>query len=101
MRYDTEVWKICLITGAMIYFAIHCITGDNGLIEYGKTKKKIKERTAVLEKSVETLTNIKRDVRLLSSASLDLDILEERCRFILNYSAPNEKIIPAKSTKEA
>ena len=36
---------------------------------------------------------MKRRVKLLSDTSLDLDLLEERARVILNYCYPNEIIV--------
>ena len=91
------VYKISAILLVFIYFIFHALSGENGLRAYLVTKNQLKKQTEKLEKVEYALDSLKRNVRLLSSESLDLDLLEERCRIILNYSAQDDVIIRSKS----
>jgi cell division protein FtsB len=74
------------------------ITGENGLISYVGIKKQVEEREVILNERLAELVFLKRRVELLSSKTLDLDILEERCRVILNYCYPGDVVIRDKVT---
>ncbi|MDO4975020.1 MAG: septum formation initiator family protein [Alphaproteobacteria bacterium] len=91
------IYKISAILLVFIYFVFHALSGENGLRAYLVTKNQLKNQTEKLEKIEYALDSLKRNVRLLSSESLDLDLLEERCRIILNYSAQDDVIIRSKS----
>jgi cell division protein FtsB len=75
------------------YFLFHAISGNNGLLSYVKIKKQLVEQTEKLMILKGDLEALKLRVKLLSSASLDLDLLEERCRAVLNYCFPDDTIV--------
>lgn len=87
------IYKISAILLVFIYFVFHALSGENGLKAYLITKSQLKKQTEKLEKIENALISLKRDVKLLSNESLDLDLLEERCRIILNYSSPDDVIV--------
>lgn len=91
------IYKISAIVTVFAYFLFHAITGENGLLSYIKTKKQVEKQTENLESIERELASFKRNVKLLSNESLDPDLLEERCRIILNYSDPNDTTIREKS----
>lgn len=66
------------------YFAYHAVEGDHGLRAYFALKLQTelagKERDALRENRMA----IERRVNLLKSESLDLDMLDERARTVLN-----------------
>ena len=82
------------ITAAFIgYFGYHSIHGEYGLKAMETFKQQKLEREdhlAALKAKRETLET---EVRLLSDGSLDRDMLDERARFSLNMSKPNEIVI--------
>ena len=77
----------------LFYFIYHAISGENGFLSYIKTKKLILENQLILDKLEKEFKAIERSVKLLSSENLDLDLLEERCRTILNLSKKDEYIV--------
>ena len=89
--------KMTAIAIALAYFIFHAISGANGLIAYLRTKQVVVLQEETLLKLSTELDSIKRNVDLLSDKSLDKDLLEERCRIILNYSLPGDSVIRTKS----
>jgi cell division protein FtsB len=87
------VYKAALLVVIFVYLLFHAISGENGLISYVNIKKQIEEQSAALQRKNSELEMIKRKVELLSNQSLDLDLLEEQCRIVLNYCYPEEVII--------
>lgn len=86
-------YKISAILFIFIYLIFHAFSGENGLRAYLITKKQLKQQLSELEKVEKSLESIKRNVGLLSNSSLDLDLLEERCRIMLNYSSQEDIIV--------
>ncbi|MDR1289437.1 MAG: septum formation initiator family protein [Holosporales bacterium] len=91
-------YKIAFVVIVFVYLVFHVITGENGLISYVGIKKQVEEREVILNERLAELVFLKRRVELLSSKTLDLDILEERCRVILNYCYPGDVVIRDKVT---
>jgi cell division protein FtsB len=58
-----------------------------------RTKRQIITQTEKLKNLEENLEILKKHVTLLSNNSLDLDLLEERCRIILNYCDSEDVIL--------
>jgi cell division protein FtsB len=77
----------------MGYFTYHIFQGDRGIIAYLRLQQTVsgneKERA-----SQQTLREqLERRVYLLRPDSLDVDLLEERARAVLNYAHPDEIVI--------
>ena len=80
---------ICVIG----YFVYHVIHGDRGLIAWQALDRDVANaRTDLATIESERLT-LERRVRLLRSASLDRDMLDEWARRVLNYGAADEAVI--------
>ncbi len=77
----------------MLYFIFHAINGENGARSYILIKKQVASKTARLTQLKAEENKLERNVKLLNNKSLDLDLLEERCRIVLNYAFPNDIII--------
>ena len=78
---------------AIVYFSYHAFQSDNSFFELFRIEDSIvaaKTKLSFLRKQRETM---EQRVRLLNSASLDPDMLEERARIMLNYGHPNDIII--------
>lgn len=75
------------------YFTYHIFQGDRGIIAYLRLQQTVsvneKERASqqILREQLE------RRVYLLRPDSLDVDLLEERARAVLNYAHPDEIVI--------
>ncbi len=75
------------------YFGYHSIHGDYGLRAGQEFERIRKERAAELDKLVAHRTALEKEVGLLSDGSLDEDIIDEKARYQLNMSRPDEIVI--------
>ena len=91
------VYKVFLFIAILFYFVYQALTGANGYKSYLVIKQQVITRQNELDKLKCQLNELKQKVDLLSDNALDLDILEERCRAILNYSYSSDIIIRSKS----
>ncbi len=80
---------ICVIG----YFVYHVIHGDRGLIAWHVLDQDVADARISLASIREERLTLERRVRLLRSASLDRDMLDEWARRVLNYGAANEAVI--------
>ena len=76
-----------------IYFAYFTINGERGLLKYVYLKKEVAETQKIAVQYNDKKTKLEDKVRLLSPASLDLDLLEEQARIMLNLAGQDEFII--------
>jgi cell division protein FtsB len=77
----------------VVYIVYNTVQGDRGLIAYWQLTKQVEQaRTlrADLDQQRERLEN---RVTLMYPQSLDPDMLDERARFMLGYSRPDEYVI--------
>jgi cell division protein FtsB len=81
--------------GALIigYFAYHSVKGQHGLSAYLQLSVETKRAEAVLAKGRQARKSLEFKTRLLRPDSLDLDILDERARAVLNKIDGRERII--------
>jgi cell division protein FtsB len=75
------------------YFVFHTVGGENGLLSYFRTRELIVVKRGELGRLQDRCNTLSRNVSLLSSGSLDLDLLEERCMVILNYRYPGDVVV--------
>lgn len=76
-----------------IYFVFHGISGDRGLLKLLYLKNEISEARKIADTYHQQKTKLEEKVKLLSSSSLDLDLLDERARVVLNLVGKDEFII--------
>ena len=83
------------VFGALVigYFAYHSLKGDHGLSAYLALTGEIdKAEITLRDHRLERLL-IERRTELLSPGNLDIDILDERARAILNLLEVDERVI--------
>src|SRR3546814_3179758 len=79
---------ICLVG----YFAYHAVQGGRGLLARSRLQVEVAEAQAVLADLRQQRTYLEHRADLLSPQHLDIDLLEERLRFVLNYAHPDEVV---------
>lgn len=87
---------IAVIFSLMFYFVFHAIAGANGLISYIAIKSDLSAKLKKLEFLRKEEELLQKRTGLLSNNSIDLDILEESAKTILNYGFPEEIVISLK-----
>jgi cell division protein FtsB len=70
---------------AVTYFGFHAVQGDRGLMSWWKLRQHIEVASISLREITKERLALERRVHLLHPKSLDLDMLEERARVMLNY----------------
>ncbi len=80
-------------TCLLVYFIYHGLQGDRGLIAFWQLTKQVAQAEKTHSIFSRKRSEIQNRVNLLSPYSLNWDMLEERVRFILGYSKPDEIII--------
>lgn len=89
-----KIWGPLTAIFLSIYFCYHIFQGERGVISWFQLSKKVKideEYLASLTTEKETL---EQRVKLLRPDSIDLDMLDEQARRLLNYTQTDEIMIP-------
>jgi cell division protein FtsB len=81
------------------YFIYHAIQGDRGILAWLRVNQQLEAAQQELTKSTTDRAALEQRVALLSNSSLDLDMLEERARIMLNFSDPEDVVIFGSSNK--
>lgn len=75
------------------YFIFYGVKGDRGVLKYLYLKRQISETQKVAQEYNLQKVRLEEKVKRLSNNSLDLDLLEERARIVLNFAANDEFIV--------
>jgi cell division protein FtsB len=75
------------------YFGYHSLHGDYGLRAAQEFERQRFARSSELAVLVAQRTSLEKEVGLLSDGSLDEDIIDEKARYQLNMSRPDEIVI--------
>lgn len=75
------------------YFSFYTVNGERGLLKYMYLSKEIAYAKKISAQYSKQKNKLEAKVKLLSSSSLDLDLLEERARVILNLAGTDEFVI--------
>lgn len=75
------------------YFTYHSVQGDKGIHSYLKLNQQLKVVKAELTETQAVKDTLERKVKGLRHTSLDLDLLEERARSVLNLMRDDELLI--------
>ncbi len=78
---------------SIVYFGFHVVHGDRGLLTYLQLKQGIADTQPVLDETRAKRELLAKRVRLLHPNNLDLDMLEERARIMLNYGYVDDVVI--------
>jgi len=99
-RSRQVLWQLL---GACIagYFVYHAVQGDRGVIAWIQVSQRLAQAKDQLAKSDGDRAAMEQRVALLSNSSLDLDMLEERARVMLNFSNPDDLVILLGTTKSS
>ncbi len=84
---------VLVLVFLVFYFVYHTVTGERGVLRYMYLKKEIAQAEKIAEGYHKQKLKLEDKVRLLSSSSLDLDMLEERAREVLNFASEDEFIV--------
>jgi len=93
-RRSRQIVLPILGASMLFYFAYHTIQGERGLLSYLRLKQEVRKAEASLNEVRGQREVLENRVRLLQSGSLDLDMLEEQARRVLNYAHPDDLVIP-------
>lgn len=88
---NSSLLLLCMMLFA--YFCYHAINGERGFLRYMYLKKEISDARQIADNYHQQKAKLEDKVKLLSSSSLDLDLLDERARVILNFAGQDEFII--------
>ena len=75
------------------YFVYHAVQGDRGIVAWMQLNQQIRVAETELGKTDTERQEMEQRVALLSNSSLDLDMLEERARVMLNFAHPDDLVI--------
>jgi len=75
------------------YFAFHAVHGDRGVFAYAELSERVRDAQVKLAEVRGQREAMQSDVRLLQRESLDLNLLEERVRAVLNYVDDDDLLI--------
>jgi cell division protein FtsB len=81
------------------YFIYHAVQGDRGILAWLRVNQQLEAAQQELTRSTADRAALEQRVALLSNSSLDLDMLEERARIMLNFSDPDDIVIFAAPSK--
>ncbi len=76
-----------------LYFLFHGISGERGLLKLLYLRSEISSAQKIADSYRQQKEKLEEKVKLLSSSSLDLDLLDERARIVLNLAGTDEFII--------
>jgi cell division protein FtsB len=83
------------LIGACIagYFIYHAVQGDRGILAWLRVNQQLDQAHQELVTTTAEREALEQRVALLSNSSLDLDMLEERARVMLNFSHPDDVVM--------
>ena len=91
-KFRNLMWQIAILI-VCIYFGFYTINGDRGLLHYMYLSKEIEYAKQIASKYHKERIKLENKVHLLSSESLDLDLLDERAKSVLNLMRDDEFVI--------
>ena len=80
---------VCLI----VYFVYHAVQGDRGLIAFWQLSKQVTQAENTYSMLNQKRAELQNRVTLLNPYSLNSDMIDERARFMLGYTKPDEVVI--------
>ena len=91
-KFKNLMWQIVIVF-VCIYFGFYTINGDRGLLHYLYLSREIDYAQQLAAKYHKEKLRLENKVHLMSSESLDLDMLDERAKTVLNLMRDDEFII--------
>ena len=82
-----------VIAALTVYFTYHIFQGQRGVLAWIRLDKKLKEQESVLNSLIKERECLEKEAYLLRPDSLDIDLLEEKARQVLNFAHPDEVVV--------
>jgi len=76
-----------------VYFMFYAVRGERGLIKYLNLNREVSAARVIEQKYAKEKEQWDEKVKRLSPQNLDLDMLDERARLVLNMADTNEFVI--------
>ena len=92
-KYLLGSLRTIALGGIGVYLGYHLIQGENGAISYLLISKELQDTTEILAFKTEKRKQLEHQVSLLRSDTIDLDMLVERSRIVLNYGRNDELVV--------
>lgn len=95
-----RLWKVALLGALVAYLIFHLVQGNRGLLELFKIRKILQQEQATLAHLEHEQKALSYRVHLLRPQSLDLDLLDERIREVLNEAESDEIVLDIEEVLE-
>lgn len=82
-----------VIVAMIAYFTYHIFQGQRGVLAWIRLDKKLKEQEIILSALMQEKELLEKEAYLLRPDSLDVDLLEEKSRQVLNFAHPDEVVV--------
>ena len=92
-KYLLGSLRTIALGGMAVYLGYHLIQGENGAISYLLISKELQDTTEILAFKTEKRKQLEHQVSLLRPDTIDLDMLVERSRIVLNYGKNDELVV--------
>lgn len=83
-----------LLAVGIFYLSFHALSGERGIYALLKEERKLDVINGELADVTAKRKELEHRVRLLSDGSLDLDLLDQQTRILLNEAGEDEVVIP-------
>ena len=92
-KYLLGSLRTIALGGMAVYLGYHLIQGENGAISYLLISKELQDTTKILAFKTKKRKQLEHQVSLLRPDTIDLDMLAERSRIVLNYGRNDELVV--------
>jgi cell division protein FtsB len=82
---------LCVLV--LFYLGFHTVSGDRSLFALYKERRQLESLHQQLSETIEKRQHLEKRVMILSSQSLDLDLLDEQARSVLGMAGKGEVVI--------
>lgn len=86
-------WTTALLGLLILYFGVHALTGDRGILSTGERDQALIDRQAELAALTQRRTELETRARLLRDELVSADLLDERARALLGFADPRDYVI--------
>ena len=84
-----QVFAACMV----VYFGYHAVQGERGFLAYVQLNKELQQAEIQSAAASEERAALEMKVAGLRPESLDLDLLDERARLLLNYGQATDGVV--------
>ena len=86
-------WTTAALGLLILYFAVHALTGDRGILSTGERDQALVDRQAELAALTQRRAELESRAHLLRDESVSADLLDERARALLGFADPRDYVI--------